>query len=583
MDGATGLERPFLAMEYIEGTPLRKFAQQENPSKRERLNILVKICEAVHHAHQRSVIHRDLKPGNLLVDSDGQPSVLDFGVARATSVDSKLSTLQTRAGQLIGTLAYMSPEQVSGKGDNLDTRSDVYSLGLIAYELLSGQPPYDLKDADFLTAAKVISEDEPTALSSINREFRGDLNTVVLKALEKEPDRRYQSAKALGDDFQRYLDDQPVLARPATTLYQLKQFSKRNKSLVAGFLVSFALLIAGVIGTTIGMVNARAEAARKDAVNEFLKDILIAEDKSSGNANIKLATVLKDATTSVPDRFSEYPILEAEVSFLLALALSKVSQENEGEQLLRNAYDLRRAELGESNLLTRHLASHLAHQLAFSNATEAISIATESLQHTPSSEMQGLIALQSQSAIATAQVRLRQFETAIPKLREIVQVCNKSKDEGAKQVANYRLAWALNARAQDGASVNIEKDLGDADRLYREVIEYNIRVYGPTHGSTLLNYSPLAKVLFKLGKHDEAEKLYRKVIVLSSGLGPDHLLNLYARLDLAYLLYCQSRFSEASNMLLEENASVVTSRFEESIKRVNTLQQPANSSIGRCA
>jgi WD40 repeat protein/predicted Ser/Thr protein kinase len=248
--------QPYFAMEYIHGRPLIEGANAEKLGIRERLALLVKICKAVWHAHQQGVIHRDLKPDNILIDDQGEPKILDFGIARATDSDIQTTTLQTDMGQLIGTVPYMSPEQVAGDPHKLDTRSDVYSLGVLLYELLSDRLPHDLKDRTIPEAVRIIGEDDPTPLSSISRTFRGDLDTIVSKALEKEKDRRYQSAAELAADVRHYLSDEPIVARPPSMFYQLGKFARRNKGLVAGIAVAIAALLLGSVLATWQAIHA---------------------------------------------------------------------------------------------------------------------------------------------------------------------------------------------------------------------------------------------------------------------------------------------------------------------------------------
>jgi non-specific serine/threonine protein kinase/serine/threonine-protein kinase len=239
--------QPFFAMELVEGVPLDEYAQKHQLDTTAKLQLLIKLCDAMQYAHQQQVIHRDLKPANVLVTADGQPKILDFGVARATDSDVKTTTMHTDVGQLIGTLPYMSPEQAAGDRNEIDTRSDVYALGVIAYELLAGKLPHDLRGLATLEAARRIREDEPSRLSSLDRALRGDLETIVQKALEKDKTRRYATANALAADVKRFLNYEPITARPPSTWYHLKTFARRNKAVVVGTMFTIVALSVGII------------------------------------------------------------------------------------------------------------------------------------------------------------------------------------------------------------------------------------------------------------------------------------------------------------------------------------------------
>ena len=247
--------QPFFAMELIRGQPLDAYAAGRRLSTRSKLELVARICDAVHHAHQRGLIHRDLKPGNILVDEAGQPKILDFGVARITESDAQ-ATQHTELGQIVGTLAYMSPEQVLGDQLEVDTRSDVYSLGVILYELLSGRLPYDVHRRQLHEAVHAIREEEPTSLSSISRNYRGDIETIVGRALEKDKARRYPSAADLAADIRHYLNDEPIVARPPSTTYQLRKFARRHRALVGGTASVFVVLVAGIAASTWQAVRA---------------------------------------------------------------------------------------------------------------------------------------------------------------------------------------------------------------------------------------------------------------------------------------------------------------------------------------
>ncbi|HEX2836822.1 MAG TPA: protein kinase [Phycisphaerales bacterium] len=255
-DGLSRDSQPFIAMELVRGLPLNKFCDHKDLDTKERLRLVARVCDAVHHAHQRGVIHRDLKPGNILVEDSGSPKILDFGVARAADVDMRVTTMQTSIGQLIGTLPYMSPEQVLGDPGEIDTRSDVYALGVIMYQLLTGRLPHDVASRSIPEAARVIREESPTKLSHVSRMFRGEIDTIVSKALDKDKRRRYQSAADLGDDIRRYLAGEPIHAKQDSALYVLRKQLKRYKwaAIAAG-----VALIALVAFTAYATVQARRE------------------------------------------------------------------------------------------------------------------------------------------------------------------------------------------------------------------------------------------------------------------------------------------------------------------------------------
>ena len=281
-----GPPQPFLAMEFIRGRPLTEYAREHGLDTRARLDLMARVCDAAEHAHQRGLIHRDLKPGNILVDDSGQPKILDFGVARALDQPVSSATLATDAGQLIGTVAYMSPEQVGPNPASLDARSDVYALGVILYELLSGQLPHDVRDKVVLEAARSIREDEPSRLSAINRVFRGDIETIALKALEKDRTRRYPSAAAMAEDIRRHLAGEPIRARQDSAMYVLQMRLRRYRWLVAAGVFCLALTAAFAV-----WASAEARAFRRVARSESAAKTAAIEHQRQAERRLRTANI----------------------------------------------------------------------------------------------------------------------------------------------------------------------------------------------------------------------------------------------------------------------------------------------------
>ena len=257
---------PYLVMELVEGEDLIVHCERSGLGLRGRLELFSRVCAGVEHAHQNGIVHRDLKPANVLVSPDGRPRILDFGIARPAGAEDRSTPGRTRTGSVRGSLAWMSPEQARGELSTLDVRSDVYSLGVVFYRLLAGAMPYDLSGLPPWIAARRICEAEPPRLGKVRPELRGDLEAIAAMALEKEPAQRYPGAGALGRDVQRFLEDQPVEARPWSTSYQLAKFARRHGLFVATAGVLLAAVVAGLLGSLF--LWRQAEAARDLADGE---------------------------------------------------------------------------------------------------------------------------------------------------------------------------------------------------------------------------------------------------------------------------------------------------------------------------
>jgi tetratricopeptide (TPR) repeat protein len=541
-------------MEFIaNGERLTSYANRHKLNVRDRLELICGVCDAVHHAHQRGIIHRDLKPANILVDDRGQPKILDFGVARITDSDTQ-ATRQTDLGQLIGTLAYMSPEQVVADPLAIDIRSDVYALGVILYELLAGKLPYDTSRNKLHEVVQVICEEDAAPLSSIERSYRGDIETIVAKALEKDKTRRYASAADLASDIRRHLEDRPILARPATTAYQLRKFTRRHRALVFGTVAVFVALVAGIIASTWEAARARhaqtqalQEAAKSKAVNEFLRNMLASADPFGGDAasgkqgrEVTVAQKLADAIRNL-DRgdLNKQPLVEAAVRLTIGNALDGIGDTGGAETQIRKALEIRRAHLPpvdpEIAEALQFLAEHLQVVLRASEAEalmrEALAVRRKVFGN-ESREVAKSEASLSMMIPGSTSERLALIEDAVALSRKL--------NVEDRDQSDY-LATLGNAYLEAGRFT-------EAETAARKAVEMDRRVLGAEHPSVAVDLVLLTMVLNAQRKFAEAELVAREALAIYRKALGDHLRTARAGVLLADALAGQRRFSESDTI-----------------------------------
>ncbi|OWY70021.1 hypothetical protein B7486_17080 [cyanobacterium TDX16] len=581
----------FFAMELIRGRPITEYATEHKLSTRDRLELLALICDAVHHAHLKGVIHRDLKPGNILVaqsagestdrsDHTGgaarkpsalpQPKVLDFGVARLTDADVQSVTLQTDIGQLVGTVPYMSPEQVLGDSRLLDIRSDVYALGVILYELLAGRLPLDVRNHSIPEATRMILEDEPLRLSSIDTRFRGDVETIVAKALEKDRERRYDSAGDMAADVRRYLTDQAITARPPTAAYRLRKFTKRNKGLFAAGIAIFVLLVGGIIGTSIGLARARAEAAISSAINDFLNEnVLAAVSPDQQGKDVRMRDVLDAASARIEDRFKDQPMVEAAIRSTLGRTYLNLGDFPSAEKHLLMSRALSEQSLGPDAEMTLKSVEALS-ELRFEqgNYDEAEALINDSLarRRRVFGEDHPSVAVTLGELGAVCDVRGR-YKDAARHLSDALKRQQRAfgDDDPRTILTLHRLAVAYN---------HLDR-YTEAEELYLKLIASLKSIYGPRHPSTLTALADLAVFYQAQARFDEAIPLYREAVEGDREvLGEAHPTTLDTEHGLATLYYDRGKYPEAAELFeknLEQRRKVIGPDHPKTLTCMNSL------------
>ena len=547
--GVTDQGRPFFVMELVKGLPLGEYCATHRLSLEDRLRLFVDICAAIQHAHQKGIIHRDLKPSNILVSvQEGRavPKVIDFGVAKATAARLTERTLFTEQGRLIGTPEYMSPEQAEMSSLDIDTRTDVYSLGVILYELLTGVLPFDpkeLRSGGYTEVLRIIREVHPprpsTRLTELNRtpaeqrrdtgiaarSVRGELDWIVMRAMEKDRTRRYASASALGDDVERYLADMPVSAGPPSLTYGIKKFVKRHR-FVTGLMGLVALsTVAGITGLALGLVRAEnaKELAKRRADNaqataRFLQRVLFRADPEHGGGSLTLTEAMASADALIEEDLAKFPEVEASVRESLGVAFRRRSMFREAYPHLRRSLQLRQRLLGDDHLAT------------------------------------------ARSFIAMGGLR-SEFEGDV--------------DEARTLFARALHSYEVHDKTDSTADAWLQLDIGlvelvgdhlvEARRAFERCRDLLGKDRGLEHPDISRPIRGLATIALLSGDHAEAERLARQAVALCQGENEDYIGG-RAALVLARVLLQTERLGDAEHVLTQVRKQFIRTVGEQHIR-----------------
>ena len=579
--GATETGRPFFVMELVRGMAITNYCDENNLPMQRRLELFVQVCQAVQHAHQKGIIHRDLKPSNILVtvnDGVAVPKVIDFGIAKATSGQPLTDkTLFTAFEQFIGTPAYMSPEQAVMTSLDVDTRSDIYSLGVLLYELLTGQPPFDpeeLLQAGFDEMRRTIREREPakpsTRLNTMlrgeltttarNRHtepprlvhlVRGDLDWIVMKCLEKDRARRYETANGLAADIQRHLNNEPVVARPPGNLYRLQKTVRRNKlAFASAAAIALALLIGFAVSVEMGL-KARREATKSRHVAQFLEDMLNGADPyiARGRDTTLSPEIVDRAAENARTKLTGEPQVAMEIELVLANVYWDLREFDKMAEAAQEARRLAARGIGKGSVPYADATSSLARALQGMGKTkEAETTAREAIVLERQARGPGSVReADSLTCLGDALRHLDRLPEAESAIKQALAIYRQKLGSNTTQFASA--LHRLNIVLENEGMTNKEK-LPEAERVISEAIAIR-RHLSPDQDQLPLagDYERLARTIITSGvtnRLPEAEELLRKSLAIEIGLAGEKYPDLvFPHFGIARLLEQEGRLSEA--------------------------------------
>jgi serine/threonine protein kinase/Tfp pilus assembly protein PilF len=568
--GSTPLGRPYFVMEYVTGIPITTYCDQHKLGTRERLELFVKVCEGVQHAHQKAILHRDLKPSNILVtEVDGKPlpRIIDFGVAKATSQQLTADTLVTRLGAIVGTPGYMSPEQADSAGVDVDTRTDVYSLGVVLYKLLVGVLPLDfsgtppeqiprkLREEDAPrpstklrtlagpnsnTIAETRGADRPTLV----RQLRGDLDAITLKALEKDRSRRYATPVELAADIERYLRHEAVSARPASLAYRARKYIRRHRLGVGISAGAAVVLVSFAVAQRFELQQTRRERDRADRVTSFMTEMFkVSDPNKARGSDIRAREILDRASTQIGTELANQPELQAQMMDVMGTVYKNLGVFPKAESLLQRAVDIRRRLLGPRNPATlasmNTLGNVLQEESRFAESEKLLREAVDGRRQVLGAENRDTLASKSQLA------SLFNSEGRYPEAEKL----NREALEVAKRVAGPSDPLTRNLLSNLGIDLAYEGKYEDAEKAFREALEVDRRTFGSDHPKVLGDMNNVGAILLQEEKYPDSERVYTAAIEAERRvLGPEHPQTTMSMGNLALVEKEERHYAEAEKL-----------------------------------
>jgi len=616
--GTTEAGRPYFVMEYVKGLPITEHCDRQKLTIEDRLKLFLQVCHAIHHAHQKGIIHRDIKPSNILVSTvDDQviPKIIDFGVAKAVTQPLTEQTLFTEDSQLLGTPEYMSPEQADMASEDIDTRSDIYSLGVLLYVMLTGVLPFDsdtlrtggiehirqiIRETDPKTPstrltklgeeAKKLAEKRRTEVGALSKCLHRELEWIPLKAIRKERTERYRSAAELADDIENYLKGAPLIAGPPGSIYRLKKFVRRNRALVTGIAAVLVVIIAGAVISTVFAIRAERQANISQAVADFLRNDLIA---SAGPGKVKgrdttIRSFLDIASENLNGKFKNEPLVEASIHDTLGWTYRMLGELKAAEPHLERALQLRQEHLGAAHLDTLDSVARLAwlrcDQGRNAEAAELLEKSLLTCRRVLRDEHINTLGLVN--VLGCVYKDLGRYDEAEQLYLKYIPISRRVLGEKAEltgfMVGNLGQTYERQGRYEEAKHQYLEtlsqrdgvrddedvwtllyksflarvyrkqKRYKEAEKFYLEILPIQQRVFTEEHPYTLWSIEGLAHVYLEQGRYDDAEKSFSKAL---DGMlrmrGMDHRETLGCMNGLAVLYTKQKRYDEAESLFTE--------------------------------
>ncbi len=583
--GVTPDGQPYIVMEYVEGEPISRWADQRRLSVRDRLLLFLQVCRAVQYAHQSLVVHRDLKPGNILVSEEGQVKLLDFGIAKLlVNDDGSETTPATVAETRAYTPDYASPEQVLGHP--VGTRSDVYALGVVLFELLTGSRPFDLRGKSAIETERLISNTTPAKPSTVLTEARfdalsersprrgrarieGDLDAIVLMALRKEPERRYGSVEHLARDIGHYLDGLPVTARPEGFGYRIRKLVRRHRAEAAALALAGVFLIGGLIATMLKAREAERERALVTEVKGFLTTMLVAANPASLGRDVTMRAVLDSAAVRA-DTLRHRPELEAEIRNIIGGTYLGLGDFVAAERQLIDALAARRRVLPENRRETALAMVQIATAMELQGRyAEADSMHRVAIGIYPLDRDEGLAGANHADSRGRILMRLGNLDEALPALARALELYQRHA-AGNDSVLAYAYANLGVATGELGRDAQ-------AESLLVLAVETARRAHGEVHPLVAAILSPLASVRERTAPFELADSTFRATLDMRRQLlGTDHPEYAWTLYSYSDFLLRAKRYAEAA-----DHAREVVAMRDRSLGDAHPIVAASMAVLGR--